>query len=311
MPRVGWFARNKASLDGGVSDAVRFRTLDVKQGTEPSIKREYSITADILAFRRCSRQYGYFSVLGFVPAQVTQIYYGSVIHEVLDRAHRQFAGMMEGYEKGVPTDADIESHFKAVSTAMRSKRITPFGKKGEEAAKRAILNFNRKMGPTLYPRVRDTEHKLKVDMADFLLVGVVDVLVGEGVSGDSPDVEIWDYKGSKRLEPGSKEIAQYEFQMQVYAELYMRKNGRYPAKSVLCFLEEREPKDMILEVPFSHASVSDAMEEFAKTVAEIERRTDAGDWSPPKEPPSRQTCAACDLRWDCPSPKERFGPTFP
>jgi DNA helicase II / ATP-dependent DNA helicase PcrA len=311
VPRVDWFARNKALLEGGTRDAGRFRSLDVKQGTVLPVKREYSITADILAFRRCSRQYGYFSVLHFVPAQVTQIYYGSVIHEVLDRAHRQFAGKMEGYDRGIPTDLNIERHFNAVSTAMRSKRITPFGKKGEEAAKRAILNFNRAMGPVLYPRVRDTEHKLKIDMKDFLLVGVVDVLVGDGAASDSDEVEIWDYKGSKRLEPGSKEIAQYEFQMQVYAELYNRKNGRYPAKSILCFLEEHDPKDMIVEVPFNAASVSEAMKEFARTVAEIERRSDTGDWGPPKDPPSRQTCAACDLRWDCPSPKERFGPTFP
>ena len=63
--------------------------------TPPSVVRpRFSLTSDILSFRRCSRQYGYFGNDGFVPAQATQIFYGTVIHQVLDRCHRHFWGLM-------------------------------------------------------------------------------------------------------------------------------------------------------------------------------------------------------------------------
>jgi hypothetical protein len=45
------------------------------------VRPRFSLTSDILSFRRCSRQYGYFGNDGFVPAQATQIFYGTVIHQ--------------------------------------------------------------------------------------------------------------------------------------------------------------------------------------------------------------------------------------
>ena len=307
-----WFTRNKARLSGP-TDAERFSTLDVRQNQEPRVRREYSITSDVLSFRRCSRQYGYFSVLGFVPAQITQIYYGTIIHEVLDRAHRQFKGKLEGFSKGRPTEEDIRTHFRTVAEAMRAKRIHPYGKKGEEVALGHLIRFNEdpRLGPALYPRVKDTEHKLKVDRRNFILTGVVDVLVGPDGKGGDDGTEIWDYKGAKRSGENSPELKNYEFQMQVYAHLFKQKNGFYPTRSVLCFIEEATPERMFYEVPFDERSVKRAMSEFGKTVNEIETRIDSGDWSPPKDPPTRQTCAACDLRWDCPTPPERFAPSYP
>ena len=84
-----WFESQGALIAGGI-DVEKFRRMRVLPNRDATVRRAYSITADILAFRRCSRQYGYFAIKGYVPAQATQIYFGIVIHEVLDRAHRQF-----------------------------------------------------------------------------------------------------------------------------------------------------------------------------------------------------------------------------
>ncbi|MFQ5911334.1 MAG: PD-(D/E)XK nuclease family protein, partial [Thermoplasmata archaeon] len=157
----------------------------------------------------------------------------------------------------------------------------------------------------LYPRVIDTEHKLQVSLEDFVLHGVVDVLAqtaGEAKNGR----EIWDYKGSQRVASDSAEMENYEFQMQVYAELYRQKNGQFPQRAVLCFLGEKELEDMLVEVPFGKRSISRAMNVFQGTVAEIERRRTLDDWSPPSQIPSRETCGACDIRWDCPTAGHMF-----
>lgn len=273
---------------------------------DPAMHSEYSITADVLSFRRCSRQYGHFAVYGFVPAQATQLYFGIVIHQVLDRAHRQFLGRVDGKAKGVPSDADIGEHFRAVTEALRARGIRPYSRRAEDSAKDYLVRFNSTWGPSLYPLVVDTEAKLKCNMRSYILTGVVDVLARSPPAGGPAVREIWDYKGSHRVDDDSKEMADYKFQMQVYAELYRRRFGELPAQAVLCFIPETEPAKMFVTVPFDEATISKAMEEFARTVEEIERRKGSDDWSPPLVAPSRETCSACDIRWDCPTVNGQF-----
>src|SRR5947208_1498530 len=126
-----WFEDHSALIKGK-RGVPKFLTMKTKSGIEHKIRRAYSITADILAFKRCSRQYGYFAVRGYVPAQATQLYFGIVIHEVLDRAHRQFRGLMEGKPKGVPSDADIQGYFIAVTDALRARGIRPYSQQARK-----------------------------------------------------------------------------------------------------------------------------------------------------------------------------------
>lgn len=57
----------------------------------PLSRPRFSLTSDIISFRRCRRQYGFFGNDGFVPAQAVQVYFGQMIHQVLDRCHRHSA----------------------------------------------------------------------------------------------------------------------------------------------------------------------------------------------------------------------------
>ncbi|MGP8124509.1 MAG: PD-(D/E)XK nuclease family protein [Nitrososphaerales archaeon] len=303
MVDEGWFERQEALLIGG-GDAEKFGNMKVLSSKEAAIRRAYSITADILAFRRCSRQYGYFAVKGYVPAQSTQLYFGIVIHEVLDRAHRQFRGLMEGRTKGLPSDNDVESYHRTVTESLRARGIRPYSRKAEASALQYLQRFNSTQGPQLYPRVLDTEHKLKADFKDFYMHGVVDVLAS--AEGKPDELEIWDYKGSKKVEADSEEMKNYTFQMQVYSELYKKRHGNYPARAILCFLGEVKFEEMTVEVPLGSKSAQESVSLFEKTVEEIERRRETDDWAPPPKMPSKETCDACDIRWDCPVAKDKY-----
>src|SRR4051812_18076098 len=91
-----------------------FESVVVGPPQQEVVRQRLSLTSDILSFRRCSRQYSYFGNDGFVPAQATQIYYGTIIHQVLDKCHRHYAGF-QGHTPGtLPTDADIEQYFDEV-----------------------------------------------------------------------------------------------------------------------------------------------------------------------------------------------------
>src|SRR5690349_658771 len=59
------------------------------RSAEPHIRR-YSTTGDILSYKRCRRQYGFFGVRGFSGATNTQRYFGTLVHDVLDQINRDY-----------------------------------------------------------------------------------------------------------------------------------------------------------------------------------------------------------------------------
>src|SRR5262245_18776174 len=98
--------------------------ITVAAPTGPNIKRRYSVTQDIVGFRRCSRQYGEIHVHKYAPAHQTQLYFGTVLHQVLDRCHAHFHGVLDPKTKGtlpgagvVISDATVDAHLAAVATA--------------------------------------------------------------------------------------------------------------------------------------------------------------------------------------------------
>ena len=121
---------------------------------QPSVVRpRFSLTSDILSFRRCSRQYGYFGNDGFVPAQATQIFYGTVIHQVLDRCHRHYWGFAGHPQGTMPTDANVDQYFNDVQNALKSHGVRPASPAVAAKAIRVLKIFNRVEGPALHQHV--------------------------------------------------------------------------------------------------------------------------------------------------------------
>ena len=297
-----------------------YRDLRIEQGGETAIKRRYSVTAHVLSFKRCSLQYGYIAERKYEPALVVQMYYGTMIHQVLDRAHRHYAGLYgPRIVNSMPTDDDIKKYFLEVENSLKAQKIYPVNKV-RKAALETLQRFNRIEGPELYPRVIDTEFKLQADQGEYILHGVVDVLAQTGETSQAStdefgNYEIWDYKGTDRPSRSESCYDDYIFQMLVYAELYRQKTGLLPMRGVIYFLNElsgedpARPVNATIEIPFDTAQIDEAMEEFDKTVGEIKRCKDAGVWPEPEQAPPEDTCKACDFRWNCPAAK-RFGREF-
>lgn len=295
--------------------------------TSPSRQR-FSLTSDILSFRRCRRQYGYFGNEGFVPAQAVQVYFGQMIHQVLDRCHRHYNGLYPGIPLGTfPTDQDIDNYYDEVDQALRAHGVRPASVHVATQAKQVLKTFNRVEGGGLYPRVIDTEYRLESDRNNFVLRGVVDVLVGE----HDGDHEIWDYKGTDMPPLGSPSLRDYELQMSVYAELYKVKCGVYPSQAVLYFLNELKenrgappihtrPRRAIHRVDFMRDGVEadgtptlvkQGLEQFDITASDILSCKSNRQWDAPtgSDIPDDNTCDICDIRWNCPAHPQNKYPT--
>jgi len=293
-----------------------FQSLHLPHNPPAQSRRRYSVTADILAYQQCSIQYGAFAARRYEPALVVQLFYGTIIHQVLDRAHAHFRGELGVPIGSLPTDADIENYFAEVENALIARRIRAV-QSVREQAKAILKRFNSLEGPTLYPRILDTECRLQANQGEYILHGTVDVLVASNVDGDN-EVEIWDYKGASKPSLGDADYQRYVFQMQVYADLYRQKTGQSPAKAVLYFLNElsgdpapqTRPLNALLEVDLDPVAVQQALESFGETVQHIEGCRETRSWPDPLIAPAAETCNACDLRWNCIAARG-FGRNYP
>lgn len=276
-------------------------------------RRRYSVTGDVLSFRRCHRQYGHEAVHGFQPSRTSQVFYGTVIHQVLDRAHAHYHGLIEPETEGVlPTDQDIERYFEEVRQSLRTRGVRGARPSVEDQALRVLQTFNRVEGETLYPRVIDSEHRMQADEETYVLHGTVDLLVNSDNPSDNPGaLEIWDYKGQRRPKSGGGGLQDYLFQMMVYADLYRRRHGVYPLRAQLYFLNELDQdrpmeinrEEALLTVEYTEEQVQQALSEFRGSVGEIETSRSVDDWLAPTvgHGPGEETCTICDYRWDCPT----------
>lgn len=295
------------------------------QPDQPTPARpRFSLTSDIISFRKCQRQYGYFGNDGFVPAHSVQVYFGQMIHQVLDRCHRHYSGLF-GFPPGTfPSDADVDAYYDEVDQALRAHGVRPASPAVEAQARQILKTFNSLEGPVLYPRVIDTEYRLESDRTQYVLRGVVDVLTGD----EEGNPEIWDYKGTDMPPLSSRAMRDYEWQMSVYAELFRAKNGTYPSRAVLYFLNElktnpgesplsNRPIRAVHIVDFLRAGreadgtptlVRQGLQTFDVTVGDILACRGAHRWDAPtpQEAPDDRTCDICDIRWNCSAVTGRY-----
>ncbi len=298
-----------------------FSALHVQRGKKEPVKRQYSISSDVLAFRRCRRQYGMYRVRCYRPAKTIQFYFGTVIHQTLDLAHEHYLGRLDPALKAiVPTEAELESYFLAAESSLRTRGIVPFSRVHRESALSLLKRFNKHYGPVLYPRVRDTECRLQMDLGRVVMQGVVDVLMASK-STSTAETGIWDYKGTEvpTGERMKKLLHDYELQMKIYSLLYSSKFGQKPKEAILVFLNElksdpptmKEEQRAFLSLRLGKEDLKVALQEFMHSVEEIEdERSRTGvQWaSPPLDmTPEQRTCEACDFRSGCETAIAAYG----
>jgi DNA helicase II / ATP-dependent DNA helicase PcrA len=291
-----------------------FEAMKVDSKPEVSTLPRFSLTADIVGYQRCPRQYGFLQDRGFTPAHTVQIFYGTILHEVLDRAHHHWQGYDDPRTKGtLPNDNDIDNYFSEVESSLRARGIRAFNNELIDQARRILKTFNKIEGPHLYPLVLDTECKVSNHRANYIMEGVVDVLIGpaddpKNPPGSPSEWEIWDYKGQKRPKSGA-DLTRYEYQMRVYASLYRMKYGCLPKASKLYFLNELDvdgissrPSTSILDVSITDSEIDEAMNNFDSTASQIQKSSETNTWpapTPKEVQEIKDTCVICDFRWSC------------
>lgn len=316
----------------------RYREMHLNETIKQIDPQAYSITADVLSFRRCPRQYLLYRERGFMPPNATQFYFGTVVHQTLDNAYMHYSGRIEGVrEKTLPKDEDIYRYFRNVENGLFARGIRPFAQgprggagadklngdedyntlKDEIGTERAsafykIRFFNRVEGNSLYPRVIDTECRIDVNQSNFIITGNVDVIAYTNKNGKK-ELELWDYKSQKPrdLAENTNDGKDARMQMRIYAHIYNQRTNEMPTRGIIYSLgsidpkttpEDHTPEDAIIEILdlANEVEFENSIDEFSETVRQIESSRNTNIWPGPKKDPGASTCDACPKRYDCP-----------
>jgi len=230
----------------------------------------YSLTGDILSFRRCGLQYRYLNGSALPPSRPVQMWFGEFIHLVMEMA-------IKNYQDGVYGDLPwpeevIDNICDIVIARLATEGKTPRSRRLEKAAKARVKVSINDLGPILFPLVSTPEIPLSgtrimptssQHRAEYYEVtGRIDIItniqvdtfrMGENQLVDlirdflpnresAPFEVIVDYKGMRRPSTNSQDWQLYEWQLQTYAWIRQKQPGSLPVRAgLIIFINELLP----------------------------------------------------------------------
>lgn len=280
--------------------------------------RIYSVTEDLISFKRCPRQYGYLRVKKFVPSSFTQLYYGTLLHRVMHRIFLHYKSKGRS-----PTTKDVGEIIDEVHENLIRIGIIPISLRHKDRVKNQIIRFYELIGEWLLPRILYSEVRLTLSSPRYSIEGIADVILRDGNEGR---LQLWDYKASAR--PKDESVRELnKLQARIYALMYykayvksMDQVAPDPIQVVICYINEADRKLRGKEIDEVISQIADVYDfdgifdadienELNSIINEIENSRSKGKWEASKDV-DKATCDICDFRWDCPQRKGEYKHPF-
>ncbi|WP_353646278.1 PD-(D/E)XK nuclease family protein [Mesorhizobium sp. WSM2239] len=165
---------------------------------------EYSLTGDLLSFRRCARQYRYQNGSALPPSRPVQLWYGEFIHGLLENVYRLWKSRgglpfpipytrltlddpIEEPELGLP-EFDLRYLGWPVEESLLNQNKRARSRKARLAAYRRAEAAVNMLGPHLFPLIAEAEERVigtreipgaissEHRAEKYALTGIIDVL---------------------------------------------------------------------------------------------------------------------------------------
>lgn len=133
----------------------------------------YSLTGDLLSYRRCARQYRYYNGSSLPPSRPVQMWYGEFVHGVLEACFRYWRetaprpafpwpSTMREWQQPDPTwsDNDIGRFADKVERSLAAQGKSPRSRSTRESAYERIKYAVNVLGPELFPLISAAEEKV-------------------------------------------------------------------------------------------------------------------------------------------------------
>ena len=244
------------------------------------LKKTFSFSGDLKVYETCPRQYQFFRLYEFVPARTAEIFFGALVHQTIEDIHRW---VMDGRIREL-NEGQIREFFETNFRHLASLGLRPLGDMSRETAFQQVVNYFRQ-NRDLMERVIETEVDVSVEKEHYILVGKIDLLLG-----DDRKLELLDFKTQPKPERDDERLHSYYQQLCLYAHILETRYGKCPERLLLYWTSEPSREDALMEFPYNPQDVQRAGEHFDEVVSKILSR-DFRIHSPPEW----KVCQVCDL----------------
>ena len=204
----------------------------------------YSMTGDLLSYRRCNMQYRYYNRSELPPSRPVQYWFGEMVHGTLEMAYRYWKTIRDAgqqppafpwpctkreWKKDSPTpiwaDHDIGKFAHAVEESLEQRGKTARSHSVRDEAYRRVEVAVNDIGKHLFPLITDAESKviatqdiptndanLSIRTDKYEIHGIIDVLASVNLSqaaGDNP-IRRMIYEACSDLEGSYEVIVDYK-----------------------------------------------------------------------------------------------------
>ncbi|WP_029232957.1 ATP-dependent helicase [Butyrivibrio sp. VCB2006] len=249
-----------------------------------NIKDTYSFTSHIALYENCALQYKIFKELGFTQVRVGATLFGTLVHETIEDVHR--AAMR--HEEDTINPESIREWFDANYSTLSKSEHSYLGPGQLDSAYDQVIRYAEN-NKDKWGLIQDAEVEVSLVKPDYILLGKVDLIRGEGDT-----VEIVDFKSEKKpdLIIESEQLNKYRKQLEVYAHLIEEKTGKRVSKMHLYYTGE---ENGVPTVSFdkSPEKIDETIKEFDEVVSKIQNK----DFS--SRANDKKLCANCDMRHYC------------
>ncbi len=263
---------------------VNLSEIKLEKVKPVNIKDTYSFTSHIALYENCALQYKFFKELGFTQVRVGATLFGTLVHETIEDIHR--AAMRHEEQTIVPET--IREWFDTNYMTLSKSEHSYLGQPQIEAAYKQVLRYV-KRNQSDWSRIQDAEVEVSLVKPDYILLGKVDLIRGEGDT-----VEIVDFKSEKKPDVliETAEMNRYRRQLEVYAYLIEEKTGKKVSKMHLYYTGE---DNGVPTVTFNKSTemIDKTIKEFDAVVEKIQSKDFSG------RAKDKNLCANCDMRHYC------------
>ena len=263
-------------------DLMSVRTFE---NTKRSItKPRYSLTSHIALYETCPRQYLYYRQYTFAPSRPAETFFGLLVHQTLETIHRI---VLDG-QFAILTEVKLRELFEQTFTFLSKTNMRVIDAREKEKAFGHITSYFLQNQAEIR-QVLQVEEQISVDKQDYILTGVLDVVLEQNGSR-----EILDFKTTRRPDEDSDYLEMCERQLYLYAHTLEQRDRKRPERLLLYWTEEPLKKDALVVFHYREDKIKRAVEEFETKVTHIQAKEfDVA------VPPHPDICKKCDMRSLC------------
>ena len=247
-------------------------------------KPHYSFTGHIRMYETCPRQYQYYTEYKFVPSRPSETFIGLLVHQTIEKIHRI---VLDGHLLTL-TEAKLRELFEQSYYFLSLTNMSLPDERDKDKAFEQVEGYFYNNQFEMYD-VKSAEEQIAIMQDDYILTGKIDVVMERNGKR-----EIWDLKSSKRLEPDSLLLEQYERQLYMYAHALERRDNIPPERLIIYCTEESDKNAAVIIFPYQPEKIGKTVIQFETVVKDIQAQKFAV-----KIPPHCEVCKKCDMRSLC------------